>query len=1614
MLANITWAQKGCETRKLTEKEESDFKKAMGMSKSFKSSKTQNKAAGTYVIPVVFHILHNGAGSVSKSDMQCRIDDVLKTVNGDFNGTFPGFNTTDPRFNAIKDKMDIQFVAATVDPDGNVMSTPGMDWQADANIAFGYDPKIYNYMWWGKKNKFYLDVVVVDAPNKENETNGSGHAFLPVQDVIPHVTYNWRYVGSTCGSISAPGFEKIMTHEFGHYFGLKHTFDGDCGTENDGIDDTPPTTQAEGCVRNKLNNCGVYANLENHMDYNTSCQNMFTKNQVTVMTFWLDDTSVAKYPRAQLWQDSNLSSVGIINRAPIADFSSDYSTVCKGKSITFEDLSLGQPTSWQWQFEGGSPTTSTSKNPVVQYSQAGIYKVRLQANNATGQNIKEKLSYIYIDQKTAAPTSENFQGTFPSAQWDVINPDNGLSWEKRNDAGNGDTSCIIMNNADNATIGEEDFLRLPYYDFSSAKNSEISFDVAYTKFDDASPDVLKVQVSTNCGTSWTDVYSKTHTELETKSITKGLSNGWVPKQESDWRKEVVDLSNYEGQSQVAIRFKNISGYGTRIWLDNINVILTNNNPPVSEFYADKRVSSCNTTEISFQDVSSGKPTSWNWTFEGGTPATSTVKNPKITYNTPGSYAVTLSTTNTNGSSTTVTKNGYITITSPTKNSLTEGFGGSFPPTGWEIIDNDGDLAWEKRNDVGNGDSSCMIMNNSDNKTVGEIDEIILNPLDLSTSGASFQFDVAYTKFDIDSKDQLKVFASTNCGSTWVEVYSKTHTELETFSAVDNPDTWINEINDWRPSTSSHWRTEQIALNQFTGKSNVLIKFHNISGYGTRIWIDNVKFTFDTVAGLTPPTGLTASNVTQTGVTLSWNAAPSGEGVTGYDVYNGNTLTTSVTGTTTSINGLTANTAYQFRVKSKNASGTTSDFSTAVNITTSGTVATLTPPTGLTASNITATGVTLSWDAAPSGEGVTGYDIYNGDTLETSVTGTTATISGLTENTAYQFRVKSKNTAGTTSDFSTTANVITTGIIISYCEDKSSRTSGEFISNVILGTINNTTNRSTNGYGDHTSLSTNLAKGSSNTITITPNWGGGTTYNEGYGVWIDYNQDGDFADTGERVFTKTPSKDTPVTGSFNVPANAKTGSTRMRIIMEYFNNTTSLPEICKTNHNYGETEDYTVNITGGQTTDTQAPSVPSNVTVSNVTQTTLSLNWTASTDNVAVTGYDVYRGTTKLTTVTTTSYSVTGLTANTAYTFSVKAKDAAGNESASSNNVNVTTSQAIDTQAPSAPGNLTASNVAQTTVSLNWTASTDNVAVTGYDVYSGTTKLTTVTSSSYNVTGLTANTAYPFSVKAKDAANNESASSNSVTITTTGVIVPTPTYCSATGNAGPEGVINVNFAGINNSSVRNSTGYDDFTSIPANVSTGTSHNLKVTIAGYQGGGSDKIYAWFDWNQNGDFTDSGEFLELTKTTNLIGEVSVSVPQTAKIGATRMRLLVSYYTAEKNPCDTGTNDVRYGEYEDYTINVSASNKSLELGQAGQSITASPNPVSNGILNLNIDTIESGMATIQFYNTNGIKVAEYDELIGGQQIKTLQLGDQLKAGMYLIRVQSGSFEATTRVIVE
>ena len=187
------------------------------------------------------------------------------------------------------------------------------------------------------------------------------------------------------------------------------------------------------------------------------------------------------------------------------------------------------------------------------------------------------------------------------------------------------------------------------------------------------------------------------------------------------------------------------------------------------------------------------------------------------------------------------------------------------------------------------------------------------------------------------------------------------------------------------------------------------------------------------------------------------------------------------------------------------------------------------------------------------------------------------------------------------------------------------------------------------------------------------------------------------------------------------------------------------------------------------TDTEAPTAPTEIKATEVTETTAKVTWSEATDNVGVVGYNVYLNETKVndTLVTGTEYVLTELTEATEYTVRVTAVDAAENESARSEAATFTTEAEKDTEAPSVPTDVTAADITQTTAKITWAASTDNVGVAGYNIYVDEAKVNAspVTVTEYDLTGLTEATEYTVRVTAVDAAENESARSEAVTFTT---------------------------------------------------------------------------------------------------------------------------------------------------------------------------------------------------------------------------------------------------------
>jgi chitodextrinase len=187
-----------------------------------------------------------------------------------------------------------------------------------------------------------------------------------------------------------------------------------------------------------------------------------------------------------------------------------------------------------------------------------------------------------------------------------------------------------------------------------------------------------------------------------------------------------------------------------------------------------------------------------------------------------------------------------------------------------------------------------------------------------------------------------------------------------------------------------------------------------------------------------------------------------------------------------------------------------------------------------------------------------------------------------------------------------------------------------------------------------------------------------------------------------------------------------------------------------------------------TADATAPSIPSNLQGTAASTSQINLTWTASTDNVGVTGYKVYRNGSQIGMTASTSFSDTGLSEATSYSYRVAAYDAGNNESAQCGAAAVSTA---DVTAPSVPANLQGTGASASQINLTWTASTDNVGVTGYKVYRNGSQVGTASGTSYPDTGLSEATSYSYCVAAYDADGNVSSQCGAVSASTTDGTAP---------------------------------------------------------------------------------------------------------------------------------------------------------------------------------------------------------------------------------------------------
>ncbi len=583
-LGSVSAQQKSCGTDELHEQllQNPAYRQAMESNEAayqefVSQPRIEGVTGGVRKIPVVFHF-------IQCSDNECSSEAAalsqIEVLNEDFRkmaGT-PGFgNGVDAEY---------EFCLATIDPFG--CPTTGMNhvvapqWchheQADATQMKGliqWPPTKYFNVW---------------VPCSIETANSSGQVIgyatfpfnLPLFPNLDGVVIHADYLGR-----NDPTYQgRTTTHEAGHWLGLFHTFQNGCqgasastcAAQGDRVCDTPQAADANfGCPN--INSCtdtpiDNFDQIENYMDYsNGSCQNMYTQGQKDRMDFYTSNQ------RSVIWSPANLTATGCDGTVsagctPGPDFAADNKIVCPGVPVQFTDMSLHTPTSWSWTFAGGTPATSTLQNPVVTYNAAGDYDVTLVATNGLGNATETKFQYMQVVTPSTSPLVQGFEGILILPQGWQVTDDHGIAtWKLTTAARSEGQNSMKVKNFEARNAGEKMSLHSNAFSLQNALSGYLTFDRSYKKFSGLAADKLTVDISTDCGMTWTEVYSKAGGYLATVAG-NAASAEWVPTLPTHWLTDTISLDSFAGEPNVKAKFTCSSAGGQTLYIDNINMNLT--------------------------------------------------------------------------------------------------------------------------------------------------------------------------------------------------------------------------------------------------------------------------------------------------------------------------------------------------------------------------------------------------------------------------------------------------------------------------------------------------------------------------------------------------------------------------------------------------------------------------------------------------------------------------------------------------------------------------------------------------------------------------------------------------------------------------------------------------------------------------------------------------------------------------------------------------------------------------------------------------------------------------------------------------------------------------------
>ncbi|TNF48725.1 MAG: PKD domain-containing protein [Bacteroidetes bacterium] len=649
-----------------------------------KAASGQPKAT-LLTLPIVFHVITSGSGATNINAVW--VQRQVDQLNIDYRNLAGSTN-------AAAADVEIQFCLAVVDPSGNVLTEPGIhrvtsygagpftQTTMDNTVKPGtiWNPNNYINIWTADLSGGLLGYAQFPSNSGLSGLNTNGGSANTDGVVILHTSLGSVANPNPAGGVYGRG--RTLSHELGHWLGLRHIWgDGACNVD-DFCADTPAAAAANYGCPTGTNSCtgGSYPGndmIENYMDYtDDACMNIFTADQKTriraVLNVATRRSTLAASTACNLpsSDDSGISAIVTPNGeicqttfTPVVTLKNYGGNVLTSCQIKY-NIDGGANSTFNWTGSLASFATINVTLPSVTTTVGShtFNSFTLLPNGVTdassGNDASSASFTVNLTAGSAIPVSEGFASTtFAPTNWTINNGGNALTWVRVTNAGIAPTAgnAARMDNYSTNIAGDVDDLVMFPVDLTGYSSVTLTFDVAHARYNSSYIDRLDVVVW-GCGLPETQVYSKSGSTLATVA---DQTTAFTPTA-AQWRNETVDLSPYIGNNKVYIGFRNISGYGNNTYLDNINLSgVVAAVPPVANYTASQSTI-CSGSTVNFTDASTGSPTTYSWSFPGGTPSTSTSANPSIVYNTAGTYNVSLTVTNGAGSDT-QTYNNMITV-----------------------------------------------------------------------------------------------------------------------------------------------------------------------------------------------------------------------------------------------------------------------------------------------------------------------------------------------------------------------------------------------------------------------------------------------------------------------------------------------------------------------------------------------------------------------------------------------------------------------------------------------------------------------------------------------------------------------------------------------------------------------------------------------------------------------------------------------------------------------------------------------------------------------------------------------------------------------------------------